>query len=174
MKAALITLALTAVFATVGVLVVLGKVPGVPAMSLVPADSAQASGTPPPSADDVAGLRAEMGRLEAELVAADARADSLRHLAEGRRADVEADAEAAQAAAAELAGTLVKLDDDALGAIVQRLDGPSFVALYEASSSRNRIRLMDALTPAQAAAFVRHQLPGGSARTEPDSTTARP
>ena len=74
------------------------------------------------------------------------------------------DDEADAARATELATTLTKLDDEALGAIVQRLDGASFVTLYRATSSRNQIRLLGALTPAQAAAFVRHQLPGGALR----------
>ena len=185
MKLALLTFALATVFGTVGVLAYQGKIPGVPSFGGAPADSTAATSAPPPSAAEVAELRAEMARLRSDLVAAEAQADSLQLLVEGRRED-EAVAEAdALAEAADLASTLAKLDEDALSGVVQRLDGRSFVRLYDAASSRNRLRLVDALTPAQAAAFVRHRLPGGadpahraalldSTATAPSAAPARP
>jgi hypothetical protein len=162
MKAALITLVLS-VLGTAGALAFLGKVPGVPGLGGAAADSTAAIAAPPPSAEEVSELRGQLAQMRTDLAAAEARADSLRILVEGRREDeVTLEAEA-QAEAADLAATLTKLDEEALSGVVQRLDGRSFVRLYDAASARNRLRLLDALTPAQAAAFVRHRLPGGGA-----------
>ena len=155
MKTALSTLALTAVFfglGIVGVRVVLPRLAG----------DAEAAPLHEPDAEaEVGEIAGEVADLRRQLNRAEARADSLRDLVEGRHLDDEA----AAARSAELAATLSKLDDEALGAIVQRLDGASFVSLYEAAAARIQVRLLGALTPAQAATFVRHQLPGGPARS---------
>lgn len=120
---------------------------------------------------DVAPLAADLDAVQARLVAAEARADSLSRVIAARQ-DTEA---SDQGEAADLAKTLATMEGDALEAVVQRLDGRSFVRLYEATSSRNRSRLLSALTPAQAAAFLRHQLPGGAAaRPAPPDTAASP
>ncbi len=166
MKTALLTLGLTALFFALGVVVVRVVLPRLSgdaeAAPLAEAEAAAAGAEIGEVAGEVADLRRQLGRAEA-------RADSLRDVVGGRQLDDEA----ASARAAELAATLTKLDDDALGGIVQRLDGGSFVKLFEAASSRNQVRLLDALTPAQAAAFVRHQLPGGAAlKTEPPKPDA--
>ena len=155
MKTALLTLGLTALFfalGVVGVRVVLPRLSG----DAEAAPLAETEGATHAEVGEVAG---EVADLRRQLGRAEARADSLRDVIEGRQLDDQA----AGARAAELAATLTKLDDEALGGIVQRLDGGSFVKLFEAASSRNQVRLLDALTPAQAAAFVRHQLPGGAA-----------
>ncbi len=155
MKPLLLTLGLTGVFFAVGVFVL--RQP--PADATADASTtASDSSAAPVDPDEVAALAAELAQMQGELAAAEARADSLRAVVEGRQ-DGEAES---STTAAELAATVTKLDDDALGEVVQRLDGRSFVRLYEAASARNRSRLLDALTPAQAAAFVRHQLPGGA------------
>ena len=156
MKMALLTLGLTGVFFAIGVVV----------LRQPPADAATADGLAAPSDSsaalvdpgEVTALAEELAQMRGELAAAEARADSLRDVVE-RRQDGEAES---STTAAELAATVTKLEDDALGEVVQRLDGRSFVRLYEAASARNRTRLLDALTPAQDAAFVRHQLPGGA------------
>ncbi|WP_420456790.1 hypothetical protein [Rubrivirga sp.] len=152
---ALLTLGLTGVFFAVGV-VVLRQPPADAAAddTTAPSDSSAVAAAP----GEVAALSQELAQMQGQLAAAEARADSLRDVIEGRQ-DGEAES---STTAAELATTVTKLDDDALGEVVQRLDGRSFVRLYQAASARNRSRLLDALTPAQAAAFVRHQLPGGA------------
>lgn len=162
MKTALLTIGLTVVFFGIGIVVmrVVTKTPADEATveaSGAPADSTTARNAAADSAD-VEGLADELAQMQHRLAEAEARADSLRRvMAERQEAD-----ETAETSAAELATTLTKMEDESLAAIVQRLDGRSFVKLYEAASSRNRGRLLDALTPTQAAAFVRHQLPGGS------------
>lgn len=171
MRTALLTIGLTGVFFAVGLFV----------LRHVSADAAEPEPTEAVAdavaadPDEVAGLAAELAEMQGQLAAAESRADSLRTVIENRQ-DQEA---ASTTTAAELATTVTKLDDDALGEVVQRLDGRSFVRLYQAASSRNRTRLLDALTPAQAAAFVRHQLPGGAsaplhtASASDSSSTAR-
>ncbi|MEM6285869.1 MAG: hypothetical protein AAF845_01800 [Bacteroidota bacterium] len=120
----------------------------------------------------LAPLADEMEALSARLAVAEAAADSLRQLLDDHRTLTED----AQVDAAALATTLTKMEDADLEAVVQRLDGRSFVQLYEAASSRNQVRLMGSLTPEQAASFIRVQLPGGAARTVstslPDSVSA--
>lgn len=170
MKVALLTLVLS-VLGTAAALAFLGKIPGVPALGGPAADSTAAPAAPPPSADEVAELRGQLAQMRTDLAAAEARADSLRVLVEGRHEDEQALEAEAQAEASDLAATLTKLDEEALSGVVQRLDGRSFVRLYDAASARNRLRLLDALTPTQAAAFVRHRLPGGS--SGPAHTAAR-
>ena len=119
----------------------------------------------------MAPLAADLDAMQARLVAAEARADSLRRVIAARHESEAAD----QGEAADLAKTLATMEGDDLDAVVQRLDGRSFVRLYQATSSRNRSRLLGALTPAQAAAFVRHQLPGGAAAPPaPPDTAAVP
>ena len=160
MKAALLTLGLTALFfglGVVGVRVVQPRLAGDAEAATLETDSTGAA---------VGEIAGDVADLRRQLTRAEARADSLRDVVEGHQLDDEA----AAARAAELAATLTKLDDEALGGIVQRLDGASFVALYDAAASRVQVRLLAALTPAQAAAFVRHQLPGGAA---PDGARAR-
>ena len=154
MKTVLTTLGLTALFfalGVVGVRVVMPRLAG--DAQAAPADSAVTRA-------EVGEVTSEVADVRRQLTRAEARADSLRDVIEGRALDLEAE----QARAAELATTLTKLDDEALSGIVQRLDGSSFTELYRAASTRNQVRLLSALTPAQAAAFVRHQLPGGAAR----------
>ena len=154
MKTLLTTLGLTAVFfalGLVGVRVVMPRLAG---------DAQAATADSTVTRAEVGAVTSEVADLRRQLDRAEGRADSLRDVVEGRTLDLEAEA----ARAAELAATLTKLDDEALAAIVQRLDGSSFTELYRAASTRNQVRLLDALTPAQAAAFVRHQLPGGAAR----------
>ena len=170
MKTVLLTLGLSAVFCAVGVFALRGGFASIGGGGdEVPSDSTAAAH--PVEAADVAALRTQLSQLQTQLARAEARADSLHQLIEGRQSDDEEDG----TQAAELATTLTKLDDDALSEVIQRLDGRTFVRLYEAASPRNRGRLLDALTPAQAAAFVRHQLPGGGpmpATVTRDSTAA--
>ncbi len=162
MKTALLTLGLTAVFFGIGIV-------AMRMMTKPPADDAPATAAAAPAgraaadslaadSTDVAGIADELAQMQHRLAEAEARADSLRRVMDERQ---ESEASAGTDAA-ELAATLTKMEDESLSAIVQRLDGRSFVKLYDAASSRNRGRLLDALTPTQAAAFVRHQLPGGS------------
>ena len=165
MKTALTTLALTAVFFGVGLTVTQVVIPRMNAEPAASDSTAADSARAPVPAAQVAGLADEVADLQLRLAAAEARADSLRDVIQSHRASADDEAEADAATSAELASTLSKLEDEALGAVVQRLDGRSFVQLYQASSARNRARFVDALTPAQAAAFVRHHLPGGGART---------
>ena len=152
MKTALVTLALAVAFFGVG----LGLTRLV---SSRPADAEAAEAEVRCADGDVGTVAADLDAMRARLVRAEARADSLRRVID-RRATA---AEGGRADAAELGATLAKLEGDDLAAVVQRLDGRSFVRLYQAASGRTRSRLLDALTPAQAAAFVRHQLPGGAA-----------
>lgn len=121
------------------------------------------------AAVDLAPLRAEIEALTERLVVAEAAADSLRD----RLAQQSALADEARSDAGELATTLTKMEDAELEAVVQRLDGRSFVQLYEAASARNQVRLLGALTSEQAASFIRHQLPGGPARARAAAATAR-
>ena len=164
MKTLLVPLGLTAVFFAIGIAGVRMVGPRLfPAAQAAPADSATV--TP----GEVGAIAGEVADLRRQLARAEASADSLREAMEARQLDEQT----TQAQATELAGTLVKLGDDELAAIVQRLDGNSFVDLYTASSQRNQVRLLSALTPAQAAAFVRHQLPGaGAPSSAPADTSA--
>lgn len=121
---------------------------------------------PPAAAADM-GLR---------LTVSEARADSLDRILLTHATE----RDSALASAAELGKTLVRMDDPALSAVARRLDGRSFAQLYVAASPRNQTRLLAALAPDQAAAFVRFQLPGGpfrapadSARSTSDSLRAR-
>ncbi|WP_412061184.1 hypothetical protein [Rubrivirga sp. IMCC45206] len=163
MKTLLLTVGLTGMFFAVGVLFLKGGLPGQSADAETPPDSSAAG---PAAADPVDALADELAVLQRRLAHAESQADSLRRVIDERDVAVSAeDAEATAAAAqvtTELATTLAKMDDDPLAAVVQRLDGRSFVRLYDAASARNRGRLLDALTPAQAAAFVRHRLPGAA------------
>jgi len=169
MKTTLLTLGLTGAFFAVGVLALQGQLPGVPPIpgtdAAAVADSlaaAVALAAPPPEAAEVAALAAELAEVQARLGEAEARADSLRAVIGDRHVAADADEEASAEAVAALATTLTKLEEAALGEVVQRLDGRSFVRLYQATTARNRTRLLDALTPTQAAAFIRNQLPGGA------------
>lgn len=163
MKTLMLTVGLTGVFFAVGVLFLRGGLPG----QSPDAESApDSSATAPVAATEVDALADELSALQRRLAEAESQADSLRRVIDARDvATSDADIEAAAADAqvtTELATTLAKMDDDPLAAVVQRLDGRSFVRLYDAASARNRGRLLDALTPAQAAAFVRHRLPGSA------------
>lgn len=160
MKTALITLVLTAVFFGVG-LFALKKLNAPPEDAAAAEESAMASDSTAcaPDSATVAPLVADVGDMQARLDAAEAQADSLRRVMKEHQ---EA-AALAQTDAAELAATLTRMEEEALRGIVQRLDGRSFVKLYGASTSRNQGRLLGALTPEQAASFVRSQLPGGQA-----------
>lgn len=133
------------------------------------AEAANAEAEAPEAAPDgdIAPLAAEMDALTQRLADAEAVADSLRRLLDQQSAA----AESARADAGELATTLTKMEDDELSGVVQRLDGRSFVQLYEAASARNQVRLLGALTSEQAAAFIRHQLPGGPARARASADT---
>lgn len=171
MKTALSTIALTVVFFGVGVFVLQKMNAPASADGEASADStATERAAAPVEAAEVAALTAELADVQMRLAEAEARADSLHQLVGDRRAQADANEAASQEEIAALAGTLTKLEGEALSDVVQRLDGTSFVQLYEATSSRNRARLLDALTPTQAAAFVRHQLPGGAARARRTTT----
>ena len=158
MKTAVITLALTAVFFGIGITAL--KMLSPPAEEIAAEDAvdgtAETAACEPDSAT-VAPLAADVHDMQTRLAMAEAQADSLRRV----MGEHQETATLAQTDAAELAATLTRMEDDALQGIVQRLDGRSFVKLYSAASSRNQGRLLGALTPAQAAAFVRTQLPGG-------------
>ncbi|MGB3544472.1 hypothetical protein [Rubrivirga sp.] len=180
MKTALLTIGLTAVFFCVGTVALLKLGPAANSTTgEEAADSTAAPSVPMVEAAQVTELTAELSELQVRLADAEAQADSLRALMDARQDQQEADVEADAARAGELASTLAKLEGDALGAVVQRLDGQSFTQLYEATSARNRGRLLDALTPTQAAAFVRHHLPGDDrpalvvpvSSSTPDSTS---
>ena len=183
MKSALLTVGLTAVFFCVGTAALLTFGPAASGPEGAASDSTAAAPRPAVDASEVAELTAQLADLQGRLEAAEARADSLRSQMAERQDRDDADLEADAARAGELASTLAKMEDEPLGAVVQRLDGRSFTQLYQATSARNRRRLLDALTPTQAAAFVRHHLPGDDrpARVVPvaappsraDSTTAR-
>lgn len=163
MKTLLLTVGLTGMFFAVGVLFLRGGLPGQTSGDEARADS---SASAPVAAAEVDAIADELATLQRRLAEAESQADSLRRVIDARdMATTEDDEEAAAAATqvtAELATTLAKMEDEPLAAVVQRLDGRSFVRLYDAASARNRGRLLDALTPAQAAAFVRHRLPGGA------------
>ena len=165
MKTALLTLGLTAVFLGIGLAIL--KMTAAPPPVEAPPENAVAAGgeacTPDSAAASVA---ADLAAMQSRLDAAEARADSLRTVMDAHQET----AGLAQADAAELAATLTRMEDEALRGIVQRLDGRSFVKLYTAASSRNQSRLLGALTPAQAAAFVRTQLPGGATPVRSAST----
>lgn len=84
--------------------------------------------------------------------------------------------ESTQVQTEELSKTLTKMEDKELSAIVQQLNPEVLASLYEQASGRNRTRLLQALSPGQAAQFV-HRLSGAPAAAEqatalPD-TTAR-
>lgn len=127
--------------------------------------------TPDSAALALAPLQVEMEALAGRLAEAEAAADSLRQLLDQQSAL----ADQVRSDAGELATTVTKMEDAELEAVVQRLDGRSFVQLYEAASARNQVRLLGALNAEQAASFIRHQLPGGPARARAvaraDSTT---
>lgn len=170
MKTVLITLGLSAVFFGIGLLATRVVVPRVMAHR-----AAEAAADSAAEAADLAPLAEAVENVDARLEAAQEQADSLRHVVDGHEAEY-ADAEADAAA---LATTLTRLEDDALGAIVQRLDGHSFTKLYDAATPRNRSRLLDALTPDQAASFIRHRLPGSGPppvmpASAPPAAAARP
>lgn len=169
MKSALLTVGLTAVFFCIGTVGFLKLAPG---PSEDAAADSTAAATPMVEASEVADMAAELAELQDRLQEAEAQADSLRTLMAARQDESEADEAADAQKTAELASTLTKMEPEALGPVVQQLDGRSFVQLYEATSSRNRQRLLDALTPAQAAAFVRYHLPddGRPAHVVPVST----
>ena len=162
MKTAVITLVLTAVFFGAGIMAL--KMLSPPAedaatdetTASASADSLGAVACAPDSAT-VVPLAADVEAMQERLAVAEAQADSLRRV----MSEHQETATLAQTDAAELAATLTRMEDDALKGIVQRLDGRSFVKLYTAATSRNQGRLLGALTPAQAASFVRTQLPGG-------------
>lgn len=162
MKTAAITLGLTAVFFGIGVVALKMLAPpaeeAVTGETTATADSSATAACAPDSAT-VAPLAADVEAMQERLAVAEAQADSLRRV----MSEHQETATLAQTDAAELAATLTRMEDDALKGIVQRLDGRSFVKLYTAASSRNQGRLLGALTPAQAASFVRTQLPGGRA-----------
>ena len=167
MKTALLVLGLAVAFFGVGLALTRFVFPR-------PADAEAAeAGAEAQCADDstgVAPLAADLDAMRVRLAQAEARADSLRRVIDARQETTEG----TRADVAELAVTVAKMEGDGLAAVVQRLDGRSFVRLYEASSGRNRGRLLGALTPAQAAAFVRHQIPGGAAAPPPAKSPAAP
>ena len=67
-----------------------------------------------------------------------------------------AQAEAAQAEQArELSNVISKLEDPELRALVTNLDPDVLAILYRESSARNKTRLLQAIPPDRAAAFVR-------------------
>lgn len=159
MKTALMTLGLTAVFFGIGVvgMKMMSTSSDAGAGDEIASDSTATAGVCLPDSAAVAPLAADVEAMQNRLAVAEAQADSLRRV----MAEHQETATLAQTDAAELASTLTRMEDEALQGIVQRLDGRSFVKLYQAASSRNQGRLLGALTPAQAAAFVRTQLPGG-------------
>ena len=165
MKMALTTLVLTAAFLGAGLGVLKAMAPAAPEADAAPAGEEATAGCAPDSAT-VAPLAADLDAMQARLDAAIARGDSLRRIMDLHQET----ADAARTDAAELASTLTKMEDEALRSIVQKLDGRSFVTLYAAASGRNQGRLLGALTSAQAAAFVRTQLPGGSTPVRSTST----
>lgn len=167
MKAGLTVLAIVAVVAAAGGGFLYGR-------TQTPApEAAERAGAPSDSTQaDLEPMRQEITRLLDRLAAAEGQADSLR----AQLAVHQEESEARTQSASGLASTLSKLEDDALSDVIQKLDGRSFVQLYEAASARNQARLLAALTPDQAASFVRYQLPGGPARaraaTVSDTTQA--
>lgn len=72
-----------------------------------------------------------------------------------------------QAEAQALSGTLSKLEDAELRAILQRLDLDVVEMLYAASSARNRTRLLQALPSDRAARFVRYLTTGSAGADAP-------
>ena len=151
-------------------LVVGASVGGYYALVLAPETEAEAApddAAPDSASVDLGDLQAEMASLLDRLEASEAHADSLQALLVMRQE--EAAVQAGDVSA--LATTLSKLEDERLGEVIQRLDGRSFIQLYEAASGRNQARLLASLTPQQAAAFVRVRLPGGPARVAPPDTT---
>ena len=74
--------------------------------------------------------------------------------------------ESMQVQTEELSKTLTKMEDKELSAIVQQLNPEVLASLYEQASGRNRTRLLQALSPGQAAQFV-HRLTGAPAPADP-------
>lgn len=169
MKTALLTLGLTAVFFGIGVMAMKMMSPSseMGAGDQIASDSTATAAVCPADSATVAPLAADMEAMQNRLAVAEAQADSLRRV----MAEHQQTVALAQTDTAELAATLTRMEDEALREIVQRLDGRSFVKLYHAASSRNQGRLLSALTPAQAAAFVRTQLPGGRSATVQSAST---
>lgn len=79
-----------------------------------------------------------------------------------------------QAEAQALSGTLSKLEDAELRAILQRLDLEVVEMLYAASSARNRTRLLQALPSDRAARFVRYLTTGSAGADVPASIAESP
>lgn len=152
--------------------------------TLIPTAQAQParadSSARPVEASEVAELARSFAAVRGRLAQAEARADSLARIIRDRQAE----ADSARIEAAELSRTLSRLDDDALAPVARRLSAAAFTALYAASTPRNRTRLLGALTPTQAAVFVRHHLtpgapaePAAASRADApsaDSLAARP
>lgn len=120
------------------------------------------SAAPRPMPFDVA-LRDSLTLLRRELDAAqrELAATSARHA--DRRAEAQA-----------LSGTLSKMEDDELAAILQRLDLEVVEMLYAGSSARNRTRLLQALSAERAARFVRYLTMGtdGTTSARPEAAPA--
>jgi hypothetical protein len=79
-----------------------------------------------------------------------------------------------QAEAQALSGTLSKLEDAELRAILQRLDLDVVEMLYAASSARNRTRLLQALPSDRAARFVRYLTTGSAGADAPAPVSESP
>jgi len=88
--------------------------------------------------------------------------------AQRKLADVTARQADRRAEAQALSGTLSKMEDDELSAILQRLDLGVVEMLYAGSSARNRTRLLQALSAERAARFVRYLTMGRSGTAVPD------
>ncbi len=73
---------------------------------------------------------------------------------------------------ADLSAALSKLEDKELRAILQQLDVASLETLYQKASGRNRVRLLQAMQPNQAARFVQNQLYPDAARRSPEPSEA--
>ena len=152
MKTALVTLVLATVFfgAGLGITRMLRPHDGPAAEDVAAGDHAGETHAEAPDArkgEGIGEVQGEVQQITMRLAAAESRADSLRRLLD----EHEATYQESQGDAAAMASTLSRLEDAQLKNIVQRLDGRSFVKLYEAASSRNQSRLLDALTPDQAA-----------------------
>ncbi|MEP0548548.1 MAG: hypothetical protein ABJF88_16555 [Rhodothermales bacterium] len=79
-----------------------------------------------------------------------------------------------QAEAQALSGTLSKLEDAELRAILTRLDLEVVEMLYAASSARNRTRLLQALPSDRAARFVRYLTTGSAGDDAPAPVAESP
>ena len=98
-------------------------------------------------------LQDSMQAQHDRLAEAEARSGELHTRIEALREEIGA-LELKRMQVVSLSTTLTRLEEDELGDIVQQLDPGVLRLLYESASGRKRTRLLQAMSPDQAAAFV--------------------